>query len=321
MSGAAALGAFSSAWGNIVDLYRTLMTNQTNMQMNRENIDFQRDWNQQMYGLYNNEFEYNKALQQQLFEREDTAISRQAADMARIGLNPLSQQMNGLGAGQAVGLPNPVNGKAPQNTFSADYGINYHSIVAGALEAENAAQQIDTAGVQRDKLRAEENYQNLINESQKIDNLIKANKNGVTVDKDGNLHLNQNFRSEQDITESNYKNNEASRRRNEREDTFQENFGAHDLMSQAGRTATDVAGITYRAAQGMKNAVDSEEVQNAKNAVSSLVMDYVKEQIKDFKDSVSQKYSSGKKKAKDKLSKFLNAINNFGNQIPSDAGM
>ena len=292
----AALGAFSSALSDIAGLWSTAMTNQNNMQMNRENIAMQDRWNLEAMRRYDEEFGYNKALQQQLFEREDTAVQRQVADMAKAGINPLSQTLSGANAGQAVGLPNPLNGQAPQNSFAMQGYTNFHNLVAGALEAENAMQQIDTAGVARDKLNSERNYQELLNEEQKIDNLIKANKNGITVDDNGNLHINKNFRQEQDITESNYKNNEASRRRNEREDKFQENFGAHDLMSQAGRTATDVAGITYRAAEGVGKAIDGvgEKTKDSANVVSSLIKEAIKSEVNKVKDS----YNNTKQKIK-----------------------
>ena len=46
--------------------------------------------------------DYNRALQQQIFEREDTAITRQANELSKLGINPLSANMNGLGAGSVV---------------------------------------------------------------------------------------------------------------------------------------------------------------------------------------------------------------------------
>lgn len=297
MANQAAYGAagdiLSALTGGIFGLIGTGMTNQANQDMNNANIALQDKWNLEAMKRYDTEFEYNKALQQQVFEREDTAMQRQVADMAKAGINPLSQTLSGANAGQAVGLPNPVNGQAPQNTFAMQ------NVIAGALEGMNALSNLNTQGIERDKLRAEENYQKLVNESQALDNLIKANKNGVTVDDNGNLKINKNFRQEQDITESNYQNNEASRRRNQREDTFQENFGAHDLMSQAGRTATDVAGITYRAGQGLGDFVDSTSgsVKSAANSVGQLVKEAVKQKVNQAKQALKDTGSKIKNKA------------------------
>lgn len=62
--------------------------NELNKGIADENLAFQRE-----------KYEYDKALQQQLFEREDTSYQRTAADMAAAGLNPLSMAgTNGSGA-------------------------------------------------------------------------------------------------------------------------------------------------------------------------------------------------------------------------------
>lgn len=58
--------------------------------INQQNLDFQRE-----------NLEYQKALQQQIFEREDSSYQRTAADMRAAGISPLA--MNGTnGAGEAI---------------------------------------------------------------------------------------------------------------------------------------------------------------------------------------------------------------------------
>lgn len=65
-------------------------TNETNRAIAEQNLGFQRE-----------NLEYQKALQQDIFAREDTAYQRTAYDMAKAGLNPLS--MSGTnGAGSVV---------------------------------------------------------------------------------------------------------------------------------------------------------------------------------------------------------------------------
>ena len=49
-----------------------------------------------------NQRDYERSLQEKMFEREDTAIARQAEALRAQGINPLSQSMNGLGAGSVV---------------------------------------------------------------------------------------------------------------------------------------------------------------------------------------------------------------------------
>lgn len=77
--------------------------NKTNKSIADENIEFQRD-----------ELEYKKALQQQIFQREDTAIQRQVADARSVGISPLAALgQTGAGAGEVV------NTDAMNNSYEA----------------------------------------------------------------------------------------------------------------------------------------------------------------------------------------------------------
>lgn len=65
-------------------------TNETNLGIARENLGYQRDL-----------FDYNKDLQQQIFNREDSSYQRTVSDMRSAGLSPL--MMSGTnGAGEAI---------------------------------------------------------------------------------------------------------------------------------------------------------------------------------------------------------------------------
>ena len=68
--------------------------------------NYQREW-----AL--NQRDYERSLQQKIFEREDTAIARQADALRAQGINPLSQSMNGLGAGSLVS-----SSSAPKTGYS-----------------------------------------------------------------------------------------------------------------------------------------------------------------------------------------------------------
>ncbi len=133
---------------------------------------YQRDWSQ-------NERDYQRSLQQKIFEREDTAIARQAEALRAQGINPASQNMNGLGAGSVVSSSSPGSsnysgssapgspargsisapalsgrgGKALQKAMITSQGIN--GLLSPILQTLNTVDTLKGNGIQRDVLNAQ----------------------------------------------------------------------------------------------------------------------------------------------------------------------
>ncbi len=128
---------------------------------------YQRDW-----AL--NERDYQRSLQQTIFDREDTAIARQAEALRAQGINPASQNMNGLGAGSVVSSSAPVSsvsgssnspsstslpalsgrgGKALTKAMITSQGIN--GLLAPILQTLNTVDSLKGNGIQRDVLNAQ----------------------------------------------------------------------------------------------------------------------------------------------------------------------
>lgn len=129
--------------------------------------NYQREWAA-------NEREYQRNLQQTIFDREDTAIARQAEALRAQGINPASQNMNGLGAGSVVSSSaagssvtgssgslgstsaptlSGRGGQALQKAMITSQGIN--GLLAPILQTLNTIDNLKGNGIQRDVLHAQ----------------------------------------------------------------------------------------------------------------------------------------------------------------------
>lgn len=97
------------------------------------------------YKLQKEQFEYQKQLQERMFEREDTAVQRQAADMAKAGLSKT------LAAGGGASSGPVVQTQAPQMDIpAADLGAfnqGYSNDIKDAAQKAQASlidEQLET---------------------------------------------------------------------------------------------------------------------------------------------------------------------------------
>lgn len=119
-TGTAAGAGIGSAIGGIINgvtgIIGTAMTNSANKQIAQENLEYQKEVQ-----------EYNKALQQEIFRREDNAIQRRALDLEKAGLSKTLAAGQGANAGEVVAL-NPLN-----NQHRPDYA-GYSQAVQATLD-------------------------------------------------------------------------------------------------------------------------------------------------------------------------------------------
>lgn len=125
------MGIFSS----IANLGATAMANQANRDINLQNIHFQEK-----------NLEYQKDLQQQIFEREDTAYQRKVNDLIAAGINPaVAANGSGSSAGAIVNTQAPHNDmryQAPQfNLGSVIDTLKSLKQIASIDEQTNVAKQ------------------------------------------------------------------------------------------------------------------------------------------------------------------------------------
>lgn len=306
--------------GLIPNLWKGFTGQLSNEKIADENLDYQakrnliedlRYWDETKYNraFAEDERDYNRALQQQIFEREDTAITRQMNQLSQLGLNPLSQNMSGLQAGSPVSAsvapsPSSRGGTALHNDFQSEGLIG---MVSPLLNMVSGINDVMTGSKTRDALISQTDGQILQNQSQAIDNLIKANKNGIKIDDDGSLSLSKDFKyKEQDLNELDYRNKGASTRRNEREDKFQNDYGVADGTNTYVRAVTDAGKQADRFYDAV--GIIGKDVKDTAESVGKILkksaeekLNQVKEATKNASKNIFNGAKNGLKKAGNKL--------------------
>lgn len=247
---------------------------------------------------------YQRALQQQIFDREDTAIERQANQLSKIGINPLSQQMNGLDVGSPVSASAPGVSSSPGS--SARGGEALHNDfqmselgILGSIEPimslVNSMSNLNTQGLQRDALREQNDYQRLLNQEKALQNRFLEKK--LTQEEEARTEDN---RHKKVINPSEETNVQATAERNQRENVFQEQYGVTDNSDRVTRIATDTTAQAERFMYGLDRA--SKQAGDVSTSALKALAAGAKQKIQDFSDSIKNAWNNDKKR----FSRFSN---------------
>lgn len=109
-------------------------------QIAKDNLDFNKSVSEQNFTMQNNQFEYQKQLNDKIMQREDNAMQRQVADLQKAGLSPLMVS-NGASATPLTSASAPQRdttqiNQAMNNMFSA-----YNDYYTRKLNRQNFALQ------------------------------------------------------------------------------------------------------------------------------------------------------------------------------------
>lgn len=286
------------------DNFKNGRTNDVNQQVAENNLAYQRERNEIEDARYAEETAYNRAfaederayqraLQQQIFEREDTAIERQANQLSKLGINPLSQQMNGLGSGavlSATAEPSASarGGSALHNDFQMqDSGIL--SMISPIMSLANSMSNLNTQGLQRDAIREQNDYQRLLNQEKALQNRFLENK--LVQEEEARTEEN---RHKKVINPSEEKNAQASAERNQRENVFQEKYGVTDNADRVTRIATETTAQAERFMYGLGEAY--KQTSDVSTSALKALTNGAKQKIKDFSDSVKNAWNNDKRR-------------------------
>lgn len=141
--------------GGLAQAGASIYDTEKNEETAEDNLNFQKDVFAQNQKNWETNFDYQKALQERIFDREDTSYQRTVNDMRQAGLNPLA--MNGTnGSGEAIAT-SPLQQEAPQSQKISNTakimgdiigtmnGIqNYQVGISYGKEQEAKAQQAQT---------------------------------------------------------------------------------------------------------------------------------------------------------------------------------
>lgn len=182
---------------NEANLAQVQSTNEANLQIARETNETNKGIAEQNLGFQRENLEYQKALQQDIFEREDTAYQRTKADMLAAGLNPLSMQSTN-GAGEAIAtspLNNSFQAQQPapmqaaqfqkaQSMMSPIQALSSFSSILGTVI--NSVESIKSSSLNRDSIRQQMQHSqaNFI-----MDNIGR----GIFIDDDGKPQFNDDM--------------------------------------------------------------------------------------------------------------------------------
>lgn len=133
-----AIPGVSSLIDTLGNMRNTDKTNQTNKDIANQNLQFQ-----------NENLQYQKNLQKQIFAREDNAVQRRVDDLVAAGLSPTLAAGSAANAGQAIETQALHNGYSP-NTMPT-YGLS--SMIGAGLDALKAVGELNRQKAEIDYLQ------------------------------------------------------------------------------------------------------------------------------------------------------------------------
>lgn len=137
------IGAIASAAGALASIGTGIFNSIKQNEANEKNYELQRKQLRDNMATSERDFNYNKELQEKIFQREDSAVQRMVEDNRKAGLSPIAG-LAGAGTGQALEANTPTF-DAPQMSAN-QLAVDFSSL-------SSLGHQIDNYELSKDQLK------------------------------------------------------------------------------------------------------------------------------------------------------------------------
>lgn len=170
------------AWANTImsveNDQRNLGLTEQSINLSREALDAQKSQQVFQNREYINSRDYERALQRQIFDREDTAMTRSVQDHMSAGFSPLTALGSAFGAGQVVSTSTAPSNQVQNNQFQ-NHNSNYFSDALNSLmdRQDSAMSRALTMAMQTRELTASKESQDAeFRHSEEMENIRYENE-------------------------------------------------------------------------------------------------------------------------------------------------
>lgn len=137
------IGAIATALGSLASIGTGIFNSVKQNEANEENFKLQKKQLRQNKTIADRDFNYNKELQEKIFQREDSSVQRMVEDNRKAGLSPIAG-LAGAGTGQALEANTP--------TFSAPQ-MSANQLAVDFSSLSSLGHQIDNYELSKDQLK------------------------------------------------------------------------------------------------------------------------------------------------------------------------
>lgn len=137
------IGAIASAAGALASIGTGIFNSIKQNEANEKNFELQKKQLRSNMATSERDFNYNKELQEKIFQREDSAVQRMVEDNRKAGLSPIAG-LAGAGTGQAL--------EANTQTFDAPQ-MSANQLAVDFSSLSSLGSQIDNYELSKDQLK------------------------------------------------------------------------------------------------------------------------------------------------------------------------